>query len=149
VNTPIGANETVLITGTGLIASYTGRLLREHGVPLVFVSPHASAERLRATLGPDLRGCTVEQGDVRDLSRLRDLIARHQVTRILHAGGVGGARVNEQPYESFGVNVQGFLTLLEAARLAEIRRTVLISSIFVYRTDPPLPLNPAAVESLP
>ena len=149
MNTQIGAGEKVLITGTGLIASYTGRLLREKGVPLVFVSPHASAERLQTTLGPDLSGCAVEQGDVRDLLRLRELLRHHQVTRILHAGGVGGARVNEQPYDAFGVNVQGFLTLLEAARLAEVRRTVLISSIFVYRTDPPLPLDPPAVEPLP
>jgi nucleoside-diphosphate-sugar epimerase len=71
------------------------------------------------------------------------------VTRILHAGGFGGTRVNEVPYEAFGVNVQGFLTLLEAARLAGVQRTVLVSSIFVYRTDPPLPLDQRAVESLP
>jgi nucleoside-diphosphate-sugar epimerase len=144
-----GADEKVLITGTGLIASYTGRLLREQGVPLVFVSPHASAQRLQSTLGPYLNGCAVEQGDVRDLLGLRELLTRHRVTRILHAGGVGGARVNDEPYEAFGVNVQGFLTLLEAARLAGVRRTVLISSIFVYRVDPPLPLDALAVETLP
>ncbi len=141
--------ETVLITGTGLIASYSARLLRERGVPVVLVSPHASAERLRTILGPDLRGCVVERGDVRDLPQMRELLVRHRVTRILHAGGLGGARVNEDPFEAFGVNVQGFLTLLEAARVAGVQRTVLISSIFVYRTDPPLPLNPPAVESLP
>jgi UDP-glucuronate 4-epimerase len=143
------AAETVLITGTGLIASYTGRLLRERGVPVVFVSPHASPERLEIILGPYLSGCAVERGDVRDLPQLQELLVRHRVARILHAGGVGGTRVNEAPYEAFGVNVQGFLTLLEAARSAGVQRTVLISSIFVYRTDPPLPLDPPAVESLP
>ena len=140
--------ERILITGTGLIATYTVQLLRERGVPVVLVSPNASAERLRTILGPELSGCAVEQGDVRDLPRLRDLLARHHVTRILHAGGLGGTRVNEAPYEAFGVNVQGFLTLLEAARLAGVQRTVLVSSIFVYRTDPPLPLDRPAVESL-
>jgi nucleoside-diphosphate-sugar epimerase len=149
VNVEAGAAETVLITGTGLIASYTARLLRERGTGVVFVSPHASAERLRTIVGPYLDGCAVEQGDVRDLAGLRDLLARHRVTRILHAGGVGGTRVNEEPYDAFSVNVQGFLTLLEAARSAEVRRTVLISSIFVYRTDPPLPLEQQAVEALP
>ena len=139
----------MLITGTGLIASYSARLLRERGVPVVLVSPHASAERLRTILGADLTGCVVERGDVRDLTRLEELLAEHQVTRILHAGGLGGTRVNEAPYEAFGVNVQGFLTLLEAARLAGVERTVLVSSIFVYRTDPPLPLDQLAVESLP
>jgi nucleoside-diphosphate-sugar epimerase len=148
LNPQASAGETILITGTGLIASYSGRLLRERGLPVVFVSPHASAERLQTILGPHLPGCAVERGDVRDLQRLRDLLVRHRVTRILHAGGFGGTRVNEVPFEAFGVNVQGFLTLLEAARLTGVQRTVLVSSIFVYRTDPPLPLDQPAVESL-
>jgi nucleoside-diphosphate-sugar epimerase len=141
VNPQAGADEKVLITGTGLIASYSARLLRERGVPVTLVSPHASAERLQTILGPHLSGCAVERGDVRDLPQLRELLVRHRVTRILHAGGVGGTRVNEAPFEAFGVNVQGFLTLLEAARTAGVQRTVLVSSIFVYRTDPPLPLD--------
>jgi len=149
VNTQAGAAEGILITGTGLIASYTARLLREGGASVVLVSPHASPERLQTILGPSLSGCTVERGDVRDMPRLRELFVRHRVTRILHAGGLGGTRVNEAPFEAFGVNVQGFLTLLEAARVAEVQRTVLISSIFVYRTDPPLPLDQTALESLP
>jgi nucleoside-diphosphate-sugar epimerase len=132
-----------------LIASYTARQLRELGAAVVLVSPNASAERLQIILERDLTGCAVERGDVRDLAQLRDLLARHHVTRVLHAGGYGGTRVNEAPYEAFGVNVQGFITLLEAARLAGVERTVLVSSIFVYRTDPPLPLARAAVESLP
>jgi UDP-glucose 4-epimerase len=149
VTTQKDAAETVLITGTGLIASYSARLLREEGVSVVFVSPHASAERLQAILGPYLNGCAIEQGDVRDVALLRDVLGRHRVTRILHAGGLGGTRVNEAPFEAFGVNVQGFITLLEAARQVGVQRTVLISSIFVYRTDPPLPLDQYAAESLP
>jgi nucleoside-diphosphate-sugar epimerase len=113
------------------------------------MSPRASPERLLAIVGPYLDGCTVEQGDVRDLPRLGDLLSRHRVTRILHAGGVGGTRVNEQPYDAFSVNVQGHLTLLEAARAAGVQRTVLVSSIFVYRTDPPLPLAQLAAETIP
>src|SRR5438093_9004410 len=148
LNSQAGATETILITGTGLIASYSARLLRERGVPVVLVSPHASAERLQTILGPHLSGCLVERGDVRDLKGLRDLLVRHRVTRILHAGGVGGTRVNEAPFEAFSVNVHGFLTLLEAARLAGVQRTVLVSSIFIYRADPPLPLDQPAVETL-
>ena len=148
MNTHAGQNETVLITGTGLIASYTARHLRDLGAAVVLVSPHASPERLQIILGPKLSGCAVERGDVRDLPQLQELLNQHRVTRILHAGGVGGTRVNEVPYESFGVNVQGFLTLLEAARLASVQRTVLVSSIFVYRTDPGLPLDEPALESL-
>ncbi len=149
MNPHAGAAEKVLITGTGLIASYSARLLRERGVPVVLVSPHASAERLQTILGPHLTDCAVERGDVRDLPQVQEMLVRHGVTRILHAGGVGGTRVNEAPFEAFGVNVQGVLTLLEAARLTGVQRTVLVSSIFVYRTDPPLPLDQHVAESLP
>ncbi len=132
-----------------MIASYSALLLRERDVPVVMLSPHANAQRLRTVLGERATGCAVEQGDVRDLARLRELLVRYRATRVLHAGGYGGTRVNEVPFEAFDVNVHGFLTVLEAARQVGIRRTVLVSSIFVYRADPPLPLDRPAVESLP
>lgn len=93
--------------------------------------------------------CVVEQADVRDRSRIESLIADHRVTRVVHAGGLGSTRVNDLPYEGFQVNVAGVLSLLEAARARGVARTVLVSSIWVYRTDPPLAVDRAADESLP
>ena len=143
------AREPVLVTGTGLIATYCARLLLDRGASVVMCSPHASIERVRGFLGPLLSRCAVEQADVRDTQRIVELIHSRQVTRIIHGGGLGSTRVNQQPYEGFLVNVAGVLSILEAARVTQLTRTVLVSSIWVYRTDPPLPVDQIAVESMP
>jgi nucleoside-diphosphate-sugar epimerase len=140
--------ETVLITGTGLIAAYTARELIERGQRVVLVSPHAAPGRLRPLLGEPGGDWTVERADMRDVDQMRSTIARHGVRRVLQAGGLGGTRVAEQPAEGFDVNVRGVLTLLEACRSGGVERTVLVSSIWVYRVDPPLRLDVPAAETL-
>lgn len=112
-------------------------------------SPNASADRLRPYLGPLLDGCGVEQADVRDTARMEALLRIHAASSVVHAGGLGGTRVDQEAFAGFGVNVQGVLSLLEAARATGVTRTVLVSSIWVYRVQPPLPSHVAAAEDLP
>jgi nucleoside-diphosphate-sugar epimerase len=106
-------------------------------------------ERVRGFLGPLADRCEVAQGDVRDQLAIAALIREHGVTGVIHGGGLGSTRVNENPHDGFSVNVGGVLSLLEAARVTGVRRVVLVSSIFVYRTDPPLPLDLPVSEELP
>jgi nucleoside-diphosphate-sugar epimerase len=74
---------------------------------------------------------TIIPGDVRDVSVLADVVARHDVTRIVHL-----AYVLETPeqglHHQIATNVMGTTNVFEAARLNGVSRVVYMSSAYVY-----------------
>lgn len=69
-------------------------------------------------------------GDILDVDELTCLCKREQIECIAHLAAIIGAE--EDPYTGFGVNAHGTVTVLEAARMAEVRRVVYTSSKAAY-----------------
>ena len=123
--------QTVLITGAaGFVASYTARHFLQQGWPVC---------------GYDIRppntlveGVQFIQGDILDSNRLEQTIKESGASGIIHqAGVIGDPQCRADPSRAVQVNVQGTSTLLEAARLHNLRFTF-ISTATLYGRDPSL-----------
>ena len=73
------------------------------------------------------------QGDICDLSLVRDVLEKHQITHLVHfAAESHNSLAVLDPTRFFKTNVIGTQTLLEAARLHEVVRFHHISTCEVY-----------------
>ena len=132
---------TTLITGSGLVGTSFAQFAVRRDVGLVFydLQPH------REYLQRKLPGADVEfvQGDILDLPALLHAMTEHRVDTVVHTAGLVGAKVADAPHTGVSINVMGTIHVLEAVRLAGVRRLVHISSLSVYdqRRDCPAPLR--------
>lgn len=86
-------------------------------------------------LGLDPRSGSTTQviDDLSDRARLRDLIAREQITHIIHAGGVSGPMVMaDDPAGIIAINVMGSLNLLQEAIGGGVATFVYCSSVAAF-----------------
>jgi UDP-glucose 4-epimerase len=85
-----------------------------------------------------------------DVSNAHDVIAvarKHHVNGVVHLAAPGLGQ--STPAQDYAVNMQGLVNVIEAARVAEVRRFTYVSSSTVYngltagpyREDAPLPLE--------
>lgn len=72
---------------------------------------------------------TAVAADVRDLNALTAVIRQHAVESVIHLAARIGVLTDAEPHLSTLVNVVGTSNVLEAARLAGVRRVVIASSI--------------------
>jgi UDP-glucose 4-epimerase len=117
---------TTLITGIeGFLGAHLAHLLHASGSPVVGLDVTAS----RAP-----RPWRVVTGDVTDRALIERLFAEHDVSAVVHGGGVSGPHIcNNFPARVFEVNVLGTLNLFEVARKHKLRgRIVFLSSSSVY-----------------
>lgn len=78
------------------------------------------------------------EGDIRDEATC--IKACEGVDQIIHLAALGSVpRSIARPADSIGVNINGFLNVLNAAREMKVPRTVFASSSSVYGDDPSLP----------
>jgi nucleoside-diphosphate-sugar epimerase len=126
---------TVLVTGgSGFVGLNVLQLLLERGEQVVNLSlapPPAAAGRLFASLPGTLHSVT---GDVCDADAVEAVFAAHRPTRVLHGAVItaGPERERRDPAGIVAVNLQGTLTVLEAARRHGAARVVYPSSGSVY-----------------
>ncbi|WP_455364574.1 NAD-dependent epimerase/dehydratase family protein [[Eubacterium] cellulosolvens] len=74
-----------------------------------------------------------EYGDITDLSRLFEIAKNYDVRSVIHTAAVlGFKRVNDNPYTSYRVNVEGTLNVLELARILDLDKVIYASSGAVY-----------------
>ncbi|MFX0195184.1 MAG: NAD-dependent epimerase/dehydratase family protein [Candidatus Hodarchaeota archaeon] len=119
---------SVLVTGgTGLIGANTARKFANSGYDVVCYDVLPRKIDLLNEVPKKIR---VEVGDIRDLSRLLDLIERFDIEGIIHTAAWLG-NLSLFPAWSFKVNVDGTATVLEAARLKNLK-VVSMSSASVY-----------------
>jgi len=114
-------------------------------------------DEVRVRVGADRwRRFTFIEADVRNLSDCT--LAAKQIDYVLHQAALGSVpRSVNDPLTSHGVNVTGFLNMLDAARCAQVRRFVYAASSSTYGDEPNLPkhedrignpLSPYAVTKL-
>jgi UDP-glucose 4-epimerase len=129
----------ILVTGgAGFIGSHTVEHLLAAGNTITALDDLSSGHWTNIASG---RGCvSLVVADVRDPVRLSAVVAGGGFDAIIHLAARASVIASVQrPVETHGVNVGGTLNVLEAARVAGVRRVVLASSASVYGATPPLP----------
>lgn len=137
---------TILVTGAGLIASHIARAVQERNVEIVLYDLTPSHEYLGTVL--DVDRARIYSGDITNLPELAHIAQQHRVTSIVHTAALIGARVSREPYRGVEINVGGSIAVIEAARLAGVKRVVFCSSVAVYALDR-LPENASITEESP
>ncbi len=137
---------SILVTGgTGFVGIHVVARLADLGEPVVTLSTEGGLDDAsRDFLGQARERVTCVEGDVLDLDGLRAVMDRHGVDRVIHGAAVTaiGGLEPEAARQAAVVNVGGTATVLEAARLAGVKRFVHLSSASVYGgTDPAVPLE--------
>lgn len=121
-------NNTVLITGgAGYIGSHVCKALAAKGFNPVTYDNLCSGNKSHVLWGP------LEIGDIRDQTRLSEVIRLHQPEAIMHFAAliqVGESVVNPTKY--YENNVFGSFCLLNAAQKHNIRQLVFSSTAAVY-----------------
>ncbi len=120
----------ILITGAGLVGSHVGRALQTRGEEVIFYDLAPSREFLATVL--DVDRVKLFAGDITDLPALASIVLRHSVSCIVHSAALVGAPVSREPFRGVQVNVGGSVTVIEAARLAQVPRVVFCSSVAIY-----------------
>ncbi len=129
--------KTILVVGgAGYIGAHTCLALAEKGyVPVVY-------DNLTSGHPEFVRWWPFEQGDIRDRTRLREVLARHKPAAVLHfAGLIEVGQSFKEPESFYDVNVSGALTLLGALMEADVRALVFSSTCATYGMPQSLPLD--------
>jgi nucleoside-diphosphate-sugar epimerase len=130
--------QRILVTGAaGQIGSELTPALRErHGPTSVIATDLRSpAEGSPLSLGP------FETLDVRDRSRLQDIVSEHRIDTIYHLAAILSATGEANPQLAWDVNIAGLVNVLDVARSSGVRRVFCPSSIAVF--GPETPRDPA------
>ena len=131
------ARGTTLVSGVGgLIGGAVARELAARGRPVVGLDrmPHGS------TTYP------FEPHELGDAHRLHELILKHGVRSIVHAGGISGPMVLPgNPVRVAAINIMGHVDMLEAMRIHKLERLVWFSTVNIYgETVDPAPVGEKA-----
>ena len=123
-----------LITGgAGFIGSNLARFVLQQGHEVVVLDNFSTGKR--ANLTEILDHITLVEGDLRNRN-IVDTALRGCVA-VFHQGALGSVpRSIDDPATSHDVNVNGTITVLEAARTAKIRRIVFAASSSAYGNQP-------------
>jgi UDP-glucose 4-epimerase len=144
-----------LVTGgAGFIGSNLVRFILGKGHEAVVVDNYATGKRENLN---DLAGrFTMLEGDIRDAALMRRAV--DGVTAIFHEAALGSVpRSVADPVASHDANVNGTITVLEAARGAGVKRIIFAASSSAYGDQPdspkhegmlPRPMSPYAASKL-
>jgi nucleoside-diphosphate-sugar epimerase len=110
--------ERFLVTGSeGCIGSWVVRNLLESGLPVVACDLAPSSPRLERILTPELLDRLVYvTADLTIPGELDELVAKNEITRIVHLAALQVPLVAADPLRGAEVNVVGTIRVLEAAR---------------------------------
>ena len=134
-----------LVTGAaGFIGSNLVEALLRAGQTVVGLDNFATGHRRNLVEAADGAGeeaatrFTFVEGDVRDRAMCRDIVGG--IDHVLHQAALGSVpRSLADPLASHDANVTGFLNLLDAARLAGVKRFVYAASSSTYGDSVEMP----------
>ncbi len=119
----------VLVTGgTGFVGSFVARTLLEIGETPVLLDINGPGDSLQ-----DFTGKFVYvKGGITDFDLLLQTIQGYGIDRIIHLAALLSFGCERDPRRAIEVNVVGALNILEASRIAGIKKIVFASSLAVY-----------------
>ena len=130
---------SVFITGAaGFIGAHLGRVLARQGLRVAgcdHFNPSTDKAlqqaRVEALLCP--AGVEVLRLDVNDTDNLERVLRTREVSTVVHLAALPGVRASSQrPLAYAHSNLQGFTSVLEASRRADVQRVLYASSSSVY-----------------
>lgn len=135
----------MLVTGgAGYIGSHTCLRLLENQHELIVVDNlcNSSARSLERVQKLSSRALTFVEADIRDESRLYDLLSREQISAVIHFAGLKAVgESNQRPLDYYDNNVNGTLSLIRAMERAEVRTLIFSSSATVYGDVQSVPIT--------
>lgn len=129
-------NRTVLVTGgAGYIGSHTCKALARAGYLPVAYDDLSTGHEWAVRWGP------LELGNILDEAHMREAMARHQPSAVLHfaARAYVGESVGD-PARYYRTNVTGTLSLLAAMQEAKVSQIVFSSSCATFGTPDTVPI---------
>ncbi len=126
----------VLLTGGyGCIGSWIAKNLLGQDHRVWIYDLKEDPKRMRLIMPEEqVRQVVFVQGDVTDLARLKDVLAKEQITHVVHLAGLQVPTCRADPILGAKVNVVGTLAVFEAVKAlgAQIQRLVYTSSAAVF-----------------
>jgi len=83
-----------------------------------------------------------EIADATDPSRIQELVIKYKITQIYHLAAILSARGEENPLQTWEINMKTLFTVLEVSRLNNIDKVFFPSSIAVFGPGAPLDYTP-------
>lgn len=122
-------NKNVFVTGgTGFVGSHLAEALISKGAN-VFVLWRSVDPKLYFFSKKLNEKCVNVSGDLRDFSRIKEILAKYEIDIIYHVGAqplVQTAYI--EPYETLMSNVLGTINVLESARLYGKSKAIIVAS---------------------
>ena len=116
--------KTLITGGTGVNGAATARLLVSRGERPVLLD-----NRVDPSLITDIAAdVDVVTGDILDGAALKEVVAGHGITHIVHMAALMPGPAEANPSLAIAIGVDGTLNVLEAARACDVRRVVYTSS---------------------
>lgn len=124
---------SVLITGgTGFIGAYVARRLIQEGKKVITLDTIPS-NVINTVLAPkEISQVKFLTGDVSSFRDVAHAIHANKVDKIIHLASLLHPASNENPPLAIQVNIQGQATILEAARIFDLKKVVWASSVVVF-----------------
>jgi UDP-glucose 4-epimerase len=121
----------VLVTGAGLVGCNTAKQLIERGHQAVLYDMAPNEPYIRGVAG----SVPVVRGEVQDMPTVVETLQKHKVDVIVHTAFLIGGSIDQRPFAGVRANVDGALTLAEAARLTGVKRFLFAGTFGVYDWD--------------
>jgi UDP-arabinose 4-epimerase len=126
----------VLVTGgAGYVGSHACKALDRAGLTPVTLDNLSCGHSWAVKWGP------LEVGDIRDTNFVADVIARYDVTAVMHFAALSlVAESAAKPFEYYENNVSGAISLVSAMRLHGVEKLVFSSTCAVYGVPDKVPI---------
>ena len=124
---------SILITGgAGFVGSFLIRSLLKRNEKVVIIDTNLETPSMKEILTPaEQQQVRQIRGDIADPVSFYRTVKEEKVDRIVHLAMISG-RLENDPWESVRINVNGTMTSFEAARLFDIKRVVWASTAQVF-----------------
>ena len=139
----------ILVTGgAGYIGSHTCIELINEGFELVVYDNFSNSDdeaikRVEKIVGKSI---TLEEGDIRDTKRLKEVFSKYDIDSVIHFAGLKAVGESvELPLKYYDNNVNGTLVLLDVMKEFDCKKIVFSSSATVYGDPHTVPI----LESFP
>jgi len=133
--------KNVLVTGgSGLVGSHIVEELLKNKANVVTIIRSKNPNSYFFTEGLD-KSTVIAIGDLKDYKRAYDIISKYEIEYIFHVGAQAIVPTGlKNPVETFETNINGTVNVLEAARLCNgVKSIVVASSDKAYGTSDKLP----------